>query len=256
MHYRHNYLTRVILRLDYDAIAVLREMNRVDAKPPFSQRIADQFPVAAGKPTATLAVNIGPGGAGIQQQNTGVIWEYRRVDNGTQVVTLAPETLTLDYGKNDFDHFPPFRDHSRLAIDALLAEYHPDHFNRIGLRYINEVNFNEGNPLDWDGLLHPNLIVAANAGAAEGDQIVRSMHQTVLRNGDYTTAFNYGLLNPDFPNALARRLFVLDYDCSRMGPIPAAEALATLDAGNTICESLFERSIGIGLREKMEIINE
>lgn len=256
MHYRHNFITQVVLRLDFDSIPALRENVSVEARPPFTQRIATIFPIVVGKPTAMLEVKVGPLGAGLQQQATGVVWEYRRVDNGTQVATLGPESLSLSYGKGDFDHFPPFRTHAQLLIDALIAEYGLDHFNRFGLRYINEVTFSEGNPLDWENLLHPHLITAAKAGAADADQIVRSMHQAVLRRGDHSTTFTYGLVNPDFPNALARRVFVLDYDCVRAGPIPAADVLACLNAANVICEDIFERSIGDGLRARMEIIND
>jgi len=256
MHYRRNFLTKVIVRLDFDPVPALRDLVQTDPPPPFSARIAQQFPVVRGQGTQTLAVSIGPTGTGVQQEVAGVIWGHRRVENGTQVVVLAPEYLAIEYGRNDFDHFPPLRAHAALALDALAAEYPRENFKRLGLRYVNEIVLPQGNPLDWGGLLDPNLITSAKAGTGEGDAIIRSMHQLILRNGEYRTALNYGLFNPDYPNALARRQFVLDFDCSRMGPFPAAEALAALDGANARCETLFERSIADGLRDIMEIINE
>lgn len=256
MHYRKNFLTNVVLRLDFDAIAALRESVSIDVRPAFSARLAETFPVVSGKPTATLAVNVGPMGAAISQQMTGVVWDHRRVENGTQLIQLTPESMSIEYGKDDFDHFPLFRAHVQLAVDSLIAEYHPHHVNRLGLRYINQVTLPEGNPLDWAGILRPDLITAAKAGALQDTQIVRSMHQITVRRGDHTSVFNYGLINPDFPNALARRVFVLDYDCSQVGQIAVGDILASVDQANTICETMFENSVDAGLREIMEIIND
>lgn len=256
MHYRTNFLTKVVLRLNFDPIPALRDNARLDNRPGFSARIAEQFPIVRGQPTASLNVNIGPLGAGLEQQMTGVIWDHRRVENGTQVAVLSSDSVGVEYGKNDFDHFPPFRAHARLVIDSLIAEYNPPQFTRLGLRYINEIVLPEGNPLDWDGILQPDLITATKVASGDERQIVRSMHQGIFSSGEYTTVFNYGLVNPDFPNALARRVFVLDYDCSRNGPIPAGEVLQSLDAANVVCESLFEDCIGERLRERMGVIDD
>lgn len=67
--------------------------------------------------------------------------------------------------------------------------------------------------------------------------------------------FNYGIHNPDFPNTLARRAFILDYDCSKSG-VESGQALETIDKLNRVCETMFEHSIGPDLRGRMVEIHE
>src|SRR4051812_5170771 len=99
MRYRTNFLTKVIFRLDFDPVPALSQLAQPNPPPPFSGRIAQQFPVVRGQPTALLNVNIGPLGAGIQQQATGMVWEHRRVENGTRLVLLSPDFLAIEYGR-------------------------------------------------------------------------------------------------------------------------------------------------------------
>lgn len=254
MHYKKNYLNNVVLRLDFDALAPLAENKNVDSKLEFSTRIAKIYPIVVGQPTTTLSVNIGPAGTGVNQQVTSIQWQHRKSEKGTSVVALAPEFIAIECGKDDYDHFPAFRAEVGLTLDAFLALYQPPVFNRIGLRYINEVNIPEGNPLDWDSLLAPSLVTSAMACASKDVDMVRSMHQLTVRRDQSTMVFNYGLFNSDFPNTLARRAFVLDYDCSRTA-VPQNEAFQVIDELNKFCETMFEASIEDGLRKLLGVID-
>jgi len=255
VHYQNNYLTNVILRLDFEPIQILRESIKVEAKPEFSARLAAVYPLVAGQPTATLTVNVGPTGSGINQQITGIQWHHRKVENGTKVIVLGPDFLAVEYGKNDYDHFPPFRQEVATALEALQVLYTVPRFNRIGLRYVNDITIPEGNALDWDGIIVPDLITAVLAGKESEASVVRSMHQLQARQGERDSVITYGLHNPDFPNTLARRSFVLDYDCSQSG-VEAAQALQVIDGLNKCCETMFEHSIQSDLRDKMVVLND
>lgn len=193
---------------------------------------------------------MGPAGSGVTEQIMGIQWHHRKIENGTIVVVLGPTFLAFEYGKNDYHHFPPFRAEVEAVLMAFQTLYQVPIFNRIGLRYINEIIFTEGNPLDWNNLIAPDLITAVKACTTEGMDMVRSMHQLHVRKNDSIIVFNYGLSNPDFPNTLARRVFVLDYDCSQTG-VASNNALNSLNELNVICESMFELSIEDGLRDHM-----
>lgn len=255
MHYRHNHLTKVVLRLDYEPIAALRDPGTLQTKPEFSTRIAEKYPFVVSVPTTTISINLGPAGSGMNPQITGANWFHRKTENGTCVVVLAPEFAAIEYGKNDYDHFPVFRTEVALVVNALRELYSVSIFTRIGLRYINEIVLTEGNPLAWDNLIAPDLITGIKAGKQADADMVRSMHQLHIRKSECDMVFNYGLSNPDYPNALARRVFVLDYDCSR-SRVDTNESLTAIDHLNKFCESMFENSVGNDLRQKMVMINE
>ena len=255
MHYRHNFLTNVVLRLDFMPIPTLRNPANFATKPEFSTRIAEKYPIAVSQPTATLSINLGPTASGMVPQITGAQWFHRKVENGAAVVVLAPEFAAIEYGKEIYDHFPVFRTEVTLVINALRELYDIPIFTRIGLRYINEIVMPEGNPLDWKGLISSDLITAVKAGKQSGVDMVRSMHQLQIRKDECEMVFNYGLSNPDYPNALARRVFILDFDGARTN-VDVANALTAIDDLNKFCESMFEDSIDNDLRREMESIND
>ena len=250
MHYQNNNLSKVVLRFDFDPLLALQSNIQIDVKPEFSRRIEGIFPYVIGQPIATFSFNMGPTGSGVTEQIMGIQWHHRKVENGTIVIVLGPTFLAIEYGKNDYHHFPPFRAEVNEVLIAFQTLYQVPIFTRIGLRYINEIIFAEGNPLDWDNFIAPDLITAVKACTTEEMNMVRSMHQLHVRKNDSIVVFNYGLSNPDFPNTLARRVFVLDYDSSQVGVAPN-DALNSLDELNKISESMFEKSIENGLRATM-----
>jgi uncharacterized protein (TIGR04255 family) len=255
MHYQSNHLTKVVLRLDFDPLAILSQIVKNDVKPEFSARIAETFPIVVSQPTVNVSFNIGPTGAGVNQQITGMQWQHRKIQNGTCVAVLAPNFLALEYGKKDYDHFPPFRGEAEIILEVFQALYRVPTFNRIGLRYINEIVLPEGNPLDWNGLLSPDIITAVKACMPNDVDMVRSMHQLQVRANECTMLFNYGLHNPDFPNTLARRAFVLDYDGTQTG-VASNDALHVIDSLNEFCEKMFESSIEEQFRIRLGVIDD
>lgn len=250
MPYTNNYLSKVALRFEFEPLTALQENVQVDVRPEFSGRIENIFSHVTGQPTATVSFNVGPTGTGMTQRVTGIQWMHRKNENGTCVVTLAPEFLSIELGRGDYHHFAPFKAEVTTVLAAFYASYQVPLFKRIGLRYINEIVFPEGNPLDWKELIAPDLITAVNACTTAGVNMVRSMHQLHVRQNDSNLVFNYGLHNPDFPNTLARRAFILDYDCSQM-EVAQNDVPNVLDKLNNLCEEMFENSIGDGLRTQM-----
>jgi uncharacterized protein (TIGR04255 family) len=66
---------------------------------------------------------------------------------------------------------------------------------------------------------------------------------------------NYGIHNPEFPNPVVRRQFILDTDCSVSGGVASSDIRGKIDELHVLTSEVFENSIDDGLREKMGIIN-
>ena len=252
MHYQRTFLTKVILRFDFAEIPALRG----DMRPDFSGRIEDIYPVVASQPIASVTMTLGPENSSVQQQNVGRLWQHRKTTEGTKLVSLAPTFLSVEYGTNDYDHFPTFRGEIERVFAEFNNIYHIAEMSRVGLRYINEISFPQGNALDWNNLLRPDLIASAKCGLLDGMQMVRSVHQLQTTAEGHTILLHYGFFNPDYPNPLVRRHFVLDYDAFRSEATPSADVLARVNQMNELCERMFEWSIEQGLREQMGIIND
>ena len=249
-HYRQNYLTQVIIRVDYDALPALQSQEPTE----LSNRVKARFPIVTGTPVAKIVVNFSPAGSGVQQQLVGKQWEHRKEAGGTKALFFTPDHLSLEYGRGDYDHFPPFRAEFDEAFNALVQLYPDVRITRIGLRYINQIRLEQGNPLDWETYLAAGLVTSVKAGISNGATLVKSMHQLHVRRDNLNLLFHYGISNPEYPAAVSRREFVLDLDCHKMEVVPPNEVTTTITALNEMCESTFEASILPAFRALMEPI--
>jgi uncharacterized protein (TIGR04255 family) len=236
------------MRVDYDVLTALQSQERSE----LTSRIKDHFPLVSGQQVANILVNFAPSGSAVQQQAVGMQWEHRKEAGGTKVLFFTPDHLSLEYGRGDYDHFPPFRAEFEVAYNALIQLYPDCRITRIGLRYINQIQFDQGNPLDWEEYLAPGLVTSVKAGMLGDASLVRSLHQLHTRRGDLNLQMRYGISNPEYPAALSRREFIIDIDCHKTGIVPAGEVVATITALNEMCESEFEACILPAFREHME----
>lgn len=248
MHYNKNFLSKVILRLDFDPVQELASSN---VKPKFSDGIESRFPIANGQPLSQLSVSITPEGTGLEQQLSGMQWSHFKKADGTLFCVLAPTHMSLEYGLGDYKHFADFKDDAAFVLEALWRSVNIPGIHRLGLRYINEISLPQGAALDWDGYIADELISAVKAPSLSGGSLQRSMHQFSARFGDDNLIFHYGIFNPDFPNAVSRREFILDIDCNRPGTIEKSEVLEAVTALNALAENTFEASIGSKMREEL-----
>ncbi len=252
MHYRLNFLTNVVFRLDFESIPDLQRPER----PALSTAIGEWFPRLAVAPGSQISINVGPQGTEFRQGKAAPIYEHRRVEGGNPKVTLAPEFLAIEYESG----FVSYRDVMRteiVQISGALGKAFPGaRINRIGLRYVNQIALPDGLATNWDNLVEPSLVAAVAAGLPAGMRIARSMRQSQVFDEAATLVLTHGWVNPDFPGELVRRHFVLDIDAFRQSSVDVQEIVTTTDAFNERCEALFEASIQPGLREIMGVLDE
>lgn len=250
MAYPSNFLKQVILRLEFAPLAALYS----DKKPAYSDEIKDVFPHVKGQQRAQFLVAIG-GGPAVEQQKAGWQWQHSDTedDKKRRVVTVAPDFFSLEaIGKGMYTGFADFRARFVPAYDKFVAAFRPAEYTRIGLRFINEfVIPEEGDALVWDGLLAPDVATGVKPSFANALRMTRSMHQVTGLKDDITCVVSYGLHNPDFPNPIVRRQFVLDLDAAVSGGIPEAEAKPKVDTLYDVGRDIFEASIDAGIRERM-----
>ena len=228
-HYRQNHLTTVILRLDFEQIPALTSIERT----PFSERVRELFPHVNGIQLSTVVLNVNPSAeTGINQQVTGMQWEHRKHQDGAQVIFLSPTHMSLEYRNGEYDHFPAFRAEFECGLQALTQTYPDIKVVRIGLRYVNQVRFADGNPLDWTDIIADQLIQSVFSGIRDGASLVRSMHQLQTKRNSIDTLFNYGIHNPEYPAPVSRREFVIDIDSYRSEAIALNEVVNQIAALN------------------------
>jgi uncharacterized protein (TIGR04255 family) len=245
-HYNKTFLKQVILRLDYARLAVLQ----TDQETPFTQDMRARYPVVTSNPTTQFSVSLASGGVNFGQQGLGWV-RIHKTENGSRTATLAPDFLALEYTGETYQHFDELREQVGFMLHSFRHHFDAVQFTRIGLRYVNEITLAEGAALDWDGLINANLVTSVKAGLLNGLRMARSLHQLIALRDDISVILNYGINNPDYPNPVARRQFILDLDCYASGVIESGEAEQRIKDVNALAEDVFEHSIEQGLRDKM-----
>jgi len=244
--YRKNYLDNVILQFRFPACDGLGSALPKD----FHERIKDHFPMinmgkhitveATAKPDATVEIS---------RQTEKISWVFSAID-GASSLGVAADEFTLVYKK--WDDFPPVRSVLRTAWASFRDIYDVKMISRVGFRYVDVIAIPVGNPLDWDGYIAEALVKATlPLDPPAGHTLRRSMHAMCWATDDYRVTFQFGMHNPEFPNAITKRQFIVDSDCYSLGPVPADEGESTLGKFNRILIDLFERSIGPKLRHEM-----
>lgn len=249
-HYQRTFLKQVILRLDFNRLAILL----IDAETPFTGDMRDRYPDVTSNAATLFQVVMAQGGmAHVGQQGAGWL-RVHKAQGLARSVTLAPEWMALEYGEGAYQHFDELREQIAFVLRSFRNRFGQQQFTRIGLRYVNEIARPEGNALDWDALINPDLVTSVKAGLLNGLRMARSVHHLVAQRDDMSVILNYGINNPDYPNPVARRQFVLDLDCYVSGLVESAEAEQRIGDLNRLAEDMFEHSIEQGLRDIMGIM--
>lgn len=241
--YRKPFLDKVIIRADFAAPIVIEP-----AKFPKKLRalILKSFPI--------LEVQ--------KKVEKEIVADAESVKTSTQVfpfyvfsdkkrknqVVLAHDNLALTY--EIYQGYTNLKKQFFQTLDALLEEYPETQFKRLGLRYVDKIQFDEPNPTDWSDYLDKRLLCNFSI-ATEVKTISRAFQILDFNYGDYKMRFQYGMLNPDFPSPIKQKIFTLDYDSYIEELIERSELERTLDRFHTKLKLSFEEIITDKLRKKM-----
>lgn len=252
MHYKKNFLTNVILRLDFGDIEALMRDHDLQ----FSKDVAELYPIVSKNKIDITSFSFSPENDSIQRKSGGWRWGHQNDKDGKKAVYLLPNAIIFEYKEGQYKHFPAFYKDMGYVYEKFQNNYNINEFTRLGLRYVNEIVVPGIDPLNWDGYIKSNLSAAIRAGLSSNSKLVRSMHQLHFLKEDIITIFNYGIHNKDYPNPVSRPAIILDYDCYIVGKITNDEVFKKIEELNVFASDLFESSIDDNLRVIMERSNE
>jgi len=254
LKYRKNYL-KVIFQLKFDPILELQNSEPVQ----FKNKIKEQFPhLKLGRRITIKAEIKGLNGKEEKSKTPMTIEEIQRIwtfsdKDNIVLVSVSANDFTLEYNK--------YQDISTMDrdFDFLWSQfqtiYNVGILSRVGLRYINQINFSTGDPLDWKGYISSDIIKAVlGITVPDKHRLGRSTNTIFWLGDDHRIKFQFGIHNREFPNPIAKKEFILDYDCFSIDPVDASEARKHLKYYNELIGNAFEQSIDKKLRKEMEPI--
>lgn len=176
--------------LEFVAFEVRFPMSRKlvsnEAADTVQAKLGADFPIF--EPVTESGLQIGPGGA------TGISTNWFRFfsRSRTTAVSVKPRVLTVE--TTDYQHYSQFRSIVRKALHALLAADSIPVYERVGLRYIDEIRVTEPieTPNDWkpyinEALLRPLVVGPKSPQSSAVEGVLRfevePPHRVVMRYG-------------------------------------------------------------------------
>jgi uncharacterized protein (TIGR04255 family) len=246
--YKKPHLQKVIVKLDFTA--KLQITNRGLPKE-VSDTVLKIFPIPEPKQIISKRVQISPEGTVENNENQNHLYFHGKLREKT--LCIAPNFLFIEITK--YDTFQRLKDEFCLILDK-LNDAEEFSVNRFGLRYINNIDLNEEDPLNWANYLNETMLHMFDV-TGNRTYLSRVFSNIVQHFDDgMQLNYNYGMHNPDFPSRIKRKVFILDFDASYQGVLIKDEVKALVDTAHDRIENLFERCITDNLRTKMEMDNE
>ena len=241
--YRRTYLTEVVVRVDW-----LESLPSIAKKLPksLSQRAKKSFPIA--EPTKKKVRQVQITVEGIEEHEAELTeWTFHDKDR-SKTLTIAPGSLFIRY--TSYDSFEALRVDFTDIFAIFFSEFKDIQVSRFGLRYINNIELDEPEPLEWEGYINEKLLGLFHF-YPETQYLSRVFHVVELNFGDSNLRFQFGLNNPDYPATIRRKNFVLDLDAYYPGLQEKDDVLSNLDIFHEKIQEIFEMSVTDNLRRKM-----
>lgn len=233
----NNFLINVILKFNFKNDILVSDKMIDD----IIKNIPNEFKYEVLQRSA-LEINFDADQQAIRQKNIKVhVFKNKHND----IISLEPNALVFDIKKyNSFDELMKI---VRKVI--LILQETNQELTRLGLRYLNQVTLKEGTPFEWEDYISSYLTQSIKFIPSNNQYLARNIGQMVFNKSDYTLVFAYGWFNRHFPNPIAEKEFVLDYDCYSENVLNLSEAYGYIETFHREIKDIYIKSIGDKLKE-------
>ena len=246
--YKKPFLKEVILRVDFPSPIEGIESNLPQA---ISKVALKNFPISESRKLHSQELQIT--GPSIQTKATEITqWVFHGKQREKQLI-IEPTAIT--FFNKGYISFELFIEETRGIIGEFYKKYKELSSSRVGLRYINILDSDEKNPLDWSNFINKDLL-----GIIQfyGDQnsLTRSFHILEFNFAGQALKFQFGIANPDYPAVVRRKQFVLDLDSYFYGAIEEKEIYDCAQKAHEKIQDIYEKSITDKTRQLMKQKND
>ncbi|HNJ75663.1 MAG TPA: TIGR04255 family protein [Azospira sp.] len=244
--YTKTYLKDVILRVDFAAPVGNLVKKRLPGK--LTKAALSRFPVAESQKITAQELQFSASGSLSSNSREETQWTFHGNEREKNIV-IAPQFLVMRHSA--------YKSYEELADDffcvfGTLAEIESDLvISRIGLRYINVISIDDGNPLDWNEYIADSLLGIINS-AHKKQNLSRSFHVLEYAFENINLKCQFGIANPDYPAAIRRRQFVIDMDAYSVTSHDTGTLRDVIDESHEFIQDFFESAITSETRKLMK----
>lgn len=238
-NYKKNFLKRVILRIDFEDVGLTKIKNYLEKIKPTFEKSERKLGFEA-----EFRLSFADGKPAPQQiGNEVTLWGLSNED-GTKKAEISSKSFWIEYYA--------YKDSNELMSDVkavmntFIEDFEVKVVNRVGLRYLNLIVPPDGaKPTQWGKYINPKLLAGIDFADEQSIALSRYTGQLIRHTDTFDLQFNYGILNPDYPNEIARKEFALDLDCYANLPMDTHDFVLSdvVKEFNIEIEKLFEASI-------------
>lgn len=202
--YKRNFLSQVIVRIDF---ATPIELPKSGPSSALLNRIKQAFPIPEQKLKQTRHINVLESGVTETAAEKREWYFYGK--NREKILHWNDEALSIEY--KTYSTFEMLKEDFAAALEAFFKQFPETQIKRLGLRYIDSIEIQEGVPHDWKRFLTKPLLATFSL-ADDPSTITRVFNVIEFNYGDVNLRFQFGMPNPDYPARIRKKLFILDYD--------------------------------------------
>lgn len=167
-------------------------------------------------------------------------------------ITMTLDPTSIIFNLKKYNNYKEFREIVVKIFQNIEADNPYTRISRIGLRHTNYITIKEGDPFNWDGLIKEYLIYPIKM-IDNRNELSRLLGVIELNRSEYFINFQYGWFNSIRPSPIAKREFVLDYDCYSNDEMDfSTKIIDHIDLFNREIEDLTKKSTLGDLQKKME----
>jgi uncharacterized protein (TIGR04255 family) len=239
--YNKNFLKKVIARVDF-----LSPISKIEKNIPktISEDIKSIFPIAEPRKVVAQELQISKNGT---KEKRSELTEWRfHSKKRDKTLMIHPQFLWISYSK--YSSFEQFKKEFFGILSNFFKFFDEAQGQRVGLRYINEINLDEKEPLSWEKYINNDLLCLNNFSSNQ-ENISRIFSNIEYTFDDYFVKFQFGIHNPDYPAPILQKQFILDYDAYYQGVLNLEDITSSFDQFHKKIQELFELSIYDELRD-------
>jgi uncharacterized protein (TIGR04255 family) len=242
--YRRSFLTQVIARVDFDTPL---EIKKNGPGKMVKAAIRDRFPVPETRTIVAEELVLGPGKSE-RNKSESVEYVYHGTEREKRLIISEP-FMSVEY--NQYSKYEDLREDFVEPLDAIFESFSSRNGVRLGLRYVNTIDIEgEDNPLEWDEYLEQPMLAALSL-ATDPSTISRAFQVLEFNYGESSMRLQFGMPNPDYPAAIRKKQFILDFDVHCRLLLDQKGIIEHLDEFHLRVNNSFEELIKDPLREMM-----
>jgi len=241
--YRNPFLKKAIVRIDFTSAL---DISGKSLSKKASDAILKSFPIPEPKEVIAKSIELSENGAKESQTKQNHLFYYGIKREKT--LCVSPFYAFLEY--STYGTFINLKEDFLILLNSIQSDFDFS-INRFGLRYINQIELKDRDPLDWNPYISENLI--SNINFPEIRATISRCFSSIVQQFDdgMFLNFQYGIHNPDFPSRVRQSQFILDNDAYYQGVLDVDHAKSEIDLAHSRIEANFEKSIKDDLRTIM-----